>query len=259
MLMALDIGNSNICGGVFANENLQVQFRKSSTQNSTSDELGLFLKAVLRENHIDPLHIKAISICSVVPNLVHSFRNCCSKYFHLTPFILSPQVQTGLKILYTNPLELGPDRIANAIAATNLYPQENLIVIDFGTATKFCVLSRQKEYLGGAIAPGLRIAMESLQSNTARLPNVEIITPKSAIGKSTVENIQSGLYFGNIGMIKELIKNITQEAFALEKAPRIIATGGFASLFNDTGLFNVEIPDLTLKGLLYAYKMNLKK
>lgn len=258
MLMALDIGNSNICGGVFADGNLQVQFRKNSTLSSTSDELGLFLKSVLRENQIDPSQIKAISICSVVPNLVHSFRNCCIKYFHITPFFLSPQVHTGLKILYTNPLELGPDRIANAIAATNLYPQENLIVIDFGTATKFCVLTDRKEYLGGAIAPGLKIAMESLQSNTARLPSVEIITPKSAIGKSTVENIQSALYFGNIGMVKELVKNMTQESFPLAKPPRIIATGGFASLFHGTGLFDFEIPDLTLKGLLFAYKMNLK-
>ncbi len=256
MLLVLDVGNTQIYGGVFEDTTLKVQFRKSTQHAISSDELGLFLKTVLRENVLDPAEVKAVAICSVVPDLVHTFRNCCLKYFHVTPFFLHYGVKTGLEILYRNPLELGSDRITNAIAATQLFPNENLVIIDFGTAIKFCAVNANGQFLGGAIAPGLRIAMEALEAKTARLPNVEIVSPKVATGRSTVENIQSGLFYGTIGMVREITTRMISESFANQKTPQIIGTGGFSGLFADSGIFNTMVPDLILRGLMYAYRMN---
>ncbi|MCF8240541.1 MAG: type III pantothenate kinase [Melioribacteraceae bacterium] len=258
MILCLDVGNTQIYGGVFNANKLTLQFRKTSREQFSSDEIGIFLKSVLRENGVDPVSIKQVSICSVVPDKVHSLRNGCLKYFNIDPFILKPGVKTGLKIKYRNPLEVGTDRIANAIAATNLYPDKNLIVVDFGTATTFCVISKQKEYLGGIILPGIRISMETLEKSTSQLPVVEIKRVDEVVGRSTVESIQSGLYYGQIGMIKELEKRITDEAFNDEK-PLIIGTGGFSRLFEDAGLFDVIIPTLVLQGLNLAINMNVKQ
>lgn len=255
MILALDVGNSHIYGGVFDDEVLRFQFRKTSKGGASSDELGLFLKAVLRENGIDPALIRQIALCSVVPDAIHSLKNCCKKYFNMNPFILQAGVKTGLRIRYRNPLEVGADRITNAIAAMQLYPGKDLVIIDFGTATTFCAVTAEKDYLGGAIIPGLRISMEALESQTARLPSVEIIPAAEATGKSTVESIQSGLYYGNLGMVKELTARISEESFGGKK-PMVIGTGGFASLFSKAGIFDVEQPDLVLKGLVLALRMN---
>ncbi len=255
MILTLDVGNSHIYGGVFDGDKLRMTFRKKTAHGSSSDEMGLFLRAVLRENALDPAQIKRVAVCSVVPDLVHSLRNCCLKYFKGAPFILQAGVKTGLKIKYRNPLEVGSDRIATAIAATHLYPNKNLIVIDFGTATTFCAITADKDYLGGVIVAGLRISMEALESKTARLPSVEIVVPEAIIGRSTIESIQAGLYYGNIGMVKEITSRITAEAFSTDK-PIIIGTGGFASLLDRAGVFDVELPDLVLKGIFMAAQMN---
>jgi type III pantothenate kinase len=255
MILCLDVGNTTIHGGVFERDQLKMQFRRTSEFRASSDELGMFLRGVLRENGVDPAGIEQIAFCSVVPDAIHSLRNCCLKYFNKSPFILQAGVKTGLKIKYRNPLEVGADRIANAIAATHLYPDRNLIVVDFGTATTFCAINREKEYLGGVILAGLRISMEALEEKTAKLPPVEIIPMKNALGRATVESIQSGLYFGQIGMVKEIKAQITAEAFP-EDAPLVIATGGFSTLFDKSGLFDVIIPDLVLKGLNLALRMN---
>jgi type III pantothenate kinase len=256
MILALDVGNSNVYGGVFEGDQLRIQFRKSSTQGFSSDEFGLFLRAVLRENSIDPARVRTIAICTVVPDVIHSLRNCCKKYFGLAPFVLGPGVRTGLNIRYRNPLEVGADRIANAISATHLHPGRDLIVVDFGTATTFCAISAEREYLGGVIVAGLRISMEALESKTAKLPSVEILVPESVVGKGTVESIQSGLYYGNVGIVNELVKRISEESFG-GRRPLVIGTGGFASLFEKAGIFDVVIPDLVLKGLFLAVKLNL--
>jgi type III pantothenate kinase len=187
--------------------------------------------------------------------MLHSIRSGCIKYFEIDPFVLKAGVKTGLDIKYKNPSEVGADRIANAVAAVKLYPNKNIIIIDFGTATTFDVVSKKREYLGGAIVPGVRISMESLVGNTAKLPRVEIQEPETAVGKTTIESIQSGLYYGQIGMIKELIRQITIEAFQ-GKEPVVIATGGFASLFDETGLFEIAIPILVLQGLNEVLKLN---
>ncbi len=255
MILTMDAGNTQIYGGVFDGDNLSFQFRKSARHQFSSDEIGLFLKGVLRENNIEPEKIEAISFCSVVPDKIHSMRNGCLKYFGLEPFILKPGVKTGLKIKYRNPVEVGSDRIANAIAAIKLFPDKNIIIVDFGTATTFCVISKEREYLGGIIIPGIRISMETLENQTAQLPRVEIKAIDQVVGRSTVESIQSGLYFGQIGIVNEITNRVTVEAFQGEK-PVIIATGGFSSLFDNAGIFEVTRKTLVLEGLSEAYKLN---
>lgn len=255
MILTLDVGNSQIFGGVFHDGELIIRFRKPSRLPTSSDELGLFLRGVLRENGGDPSAIEQIALCSVVPEIIYSLRSCCRKYFGLDPFLLQAGVKTGLKIQYRNPLEVGPDRIANAIAATHLFPDRNLIIIDFGTATTFDVLRAGREYLGGIILPGLRISMEALERNTSRLPNVEIVPAKELVGRSTTECIQSGLYFGHRAMVRELTREIRDQAFRREPAV-VIGTGGFSRLFEREKIFDVVLPDLILLGLERALSLN---
>lgn len=255
MILTLDVGNSQIFGGLIENEELIFQFRKNTKQPFSSDEIGLFLKSVIRENNYDPKLIKDIAICSVVPDRTHSILNGVKKYFDLDPFLLTPGVKTGLKIKYKNPHEVGSDRIANAVAATKFHTNQNLIIVDFGTATTFCVISKESEYLGGVIIPGIRISMEALEKQTAKLPRVEIKSIDASYGKTTTESIQIGLYHGQIGMIKEITKKITIEAFNGIK-PLIIGTGGFATFFSNSELFDVVNSNLVLYGLNETLKMN---
>jgi type III pantothenate kinase len=259
MILCLDIGNSQIYGGVFRGDEILFQFRRSSKSASSSDEIGVFLRSVLRENDIDPDQVTQVAVCTVVPEILHSLRNACRKYFNsIEPFNLQAGVRTGLNIRYRNPLELGSDRIANAIAATHIYPNENLIIIDMGTATTLCAVNRKREFLGGTIMPGVRISMTALVANTSKLPAVEIISPREALGRSTVEGIQSGLYFGAIGAVKEITNRLRAEAFNGE-AVRIVGTGGFASVFDRAGIFDIEIPDLVLRGIYLAFTLNNTK
>lgn len=256
MILCLDVGNSQIYGGIFDDDSkLKLSFRKGSKANSSSDELGLFLKGVMRENEIDPKKIHHVAVCSVVPALDHTIRNCSKKYFGLTPFFLQAGVKTGFKIKYRNPVEVGADRIANSIAAAHFFPNKDIIVVDFGTATTFCVLSKDKEYLGGVIIAGIRTSMEALDAKTAKLPLVEILAPQESLGRSTVESIQSGLYYGNIGMVREITTRLTSEAF--KATPIIIGTGGFSSLFEKEKLFDRIIPDLVLQGLNLSLRLNI--
>jgi len=255
MILCLDIGNTQIFGGVFDNDKLRLRFRRNSRTGASSDEIGVFLRSVLRENDIDPKNVRQIALCTVVPEVLHSVRNACMKYFNINPFVLQAGVKTGLKIRYKNPVEVGPDRIANAIAGTHLYPDQNLLIMDFGTATTFCAVTADKQYLGGVITAGVRISMEALESRTSRLPAVEIISPVSCLSQTTVESIQSGLYYGNIGQAREIIARIQEEAFKGEKL-KVIGTGGFATLFDKAKLFDEESPDLVLFGLHIALKMN---
>ncbi len=258
MILTLDVGNTQIYGGVFNDQgNLIHTFRKKTAPNISSDELGLFLKSVLRENDIQPESIRKISVCSVVPEINHSIKNCGKKYFKLTPFFLEAGARTGLKIKYKNPIEVGADRIANAIAAVHTFPGKNLILIDMGTATTFCAVTAEKDYLGGIIIPGLRIAMESLARNTAKLPTVEIVPPSELMGRSTVDSIQSGLYYGNLAILKDITQRIRKEYFQNSAETMVIGTGGFSRLFEKENVFNVFSPDLVLYGLLQALKMNL--
>ncbi len=255
MILTLDVGNTQIFGGVFEHGELTMRFRKPSGPPTSSDELGLFLRGVLRENGGDPSAIEQIAFCSVVPDVIYSLRSCCRKYFGLDPFVLKAGARTGLKIRYRNPLEVGSDRIANAIAATHLYPDRNVIVVDLGTATKFDVLRAGREFLGGIILPGMRISIDALEKNTARLPNVEIVPANELVGRSTIECIQSGLYYGNRAVIRGLTNEIRTETFRGEPAV-VIGTGGFSRVFEREDIFDVVLPDLVLVGLERALALN---
>ncbi len=258
MILCLDIGNSHMHGGVFDNDQLQFQFRMASKTGASSDEYGVFLRSVLRENDVNPQAIEAISLCSVVPEVLYPINACCQKYFELEPFVLQAGVKTGLQIGYRNPLEVGADRIANAIAATHLFPNENLIIIDLGTATTFCAISTQKKYMGGVIMAGMKMSMKALESGASKLGSVEIVERDEVLGKSTNESIQSGLYYGAQGAMKEIIAALTAKSFKGKK-PIIIGTGGFTSVFRNSNIFNEIIPDLVLKGLYLAHKINEEK
>lgn len=254
MILCIDVGNSHLYGGVFADEEVCLRFRYTS-KTATSDELGIFLKNVLRENHCSPESITRIGICSVVPQMDYSLRAACIKYFSVEPFFLQAGVKTGLNIQYRNPLEIGADRIANAIAAVDRFPQKNLIVIDFGTAITFCAITAKKSYLGGAIIPGMRLAVDALANNTAKLPAVEIVKTQQAVGRSTIESIQLGVYWGVLGSCREIIRRIKEITFSNQPVS-VIATGGFASLFEQEALVDELLPDLVLHGLRLSMKMN---
>lgn len=253
-MLCIDVGNSHIYGGVFAGEEIRLRFRHTS-KVSTSDELGIFLKSVLRENQCSPETITQIAICSVVPQMDYSLRSACLKYFSVDPFLLQAGVKTGLNIKYSNPVEVGADRIANAIAATHAFPGKNIVVIDFGTATTFCVISSRKAYLGGAIMPGIRLSVDALSTKTAKLPAVEIIKTDQVVARSTIESIQSGVFYGALGACRELIKRIKEESFAGQDV-MVLATGGFASLFDKQGVYDHLVPDLVLQGIRLAAELN---
>jgi type III pantothenate kinase len=255
MLLCLDIGNSQIHGGVFDGETLRCQFRKSTQPIESSDELGIFFATVLRENGVDPRAVKRVAICSVVPAALHALRGASVKYFHCEPFVLQAGVKTGLKVRYRNPHEVGADRIAGAIAATRLYPRQDLLVVDCGTATTIEVVTADADYLGGVILPGVGVSAAALASNTAKLPRVEIARPENVLGRTTIESIQSGLYHGHIGAIRHILAALQGEAFPAGK-PRIIGTGGFARMFEGEGLFDEIVSELVLEGLKHAEAMN---
>ncbi len=257
MLLCLDVGNTQIFGGVYEGDDLRSTFRRTSSIRASSDEFGMFLRAVLRENGIEPDRIAMAAICSVVPDVLHSLRNCFRKYFSFEPFILQPGAKTGLKIRYRNPLEVGADKIANAVGGLFCFPGKNLLIIDFGTATTLCAVTKNKEYLGGIITPGIYASMELLESKTARLPAVEIVRPREILGRSAVESIQSGLYYGTLAAIKGLAAALTKEHFAAER-PFILATGGFGRLFEAESFFDAFLPELALIGLRRAAELRAR-
>ena len=255
MILVLDVGNSQIFCGVFRQDELVSQCRYASTGKGSSDEIGVFLRGALRENGVCPASIKTIAISSVVPELNYTLRSCCQKYFAIEPMILRPGLKTGLKIAYKDPKEVGSDRIADAMGAMKLFPNRNLVVVDFGTATTVCAITKDRIFLGGNIMPGMRLAMEALEAKTAKLPSVEIKPVRTAVGKTTIESIQGGLYWSNVGMVRELVSRISAEVFA-EEAPLVIATGGFSNLFHREDLFDHVVSDLILVGLIEALRLN---
>jgi type III pantothenate kinase len=255
MLLCVDVGNSQIFSGVFDGAELKITFRRTSNVRASSDEYGTFFRTMLRENGVDPASIEMAAICSVVPDVVHSLRGAFPKYFGFDAFILQPGVKTGLKIRYRNPLEVGTDKIANAVGALARFPGRNLLIADFGTATTLCAVSREKEYLGGIITPGIQTAMAVLESKTARLPAVEIVRPAALLGRSMVESIQSGLYYGTLATVRFLADSLTRDCFA-EGPPLLVATGGFARLFQAERLFDENVPELSLLGLRRALELN---
>lgn len=253
MLLCLDVGNTHIMGGVFKDNNLLLRFRCSTHLVGTSDQFGMFLINIMQNNKILPESITATAVCSVVPSYDYTIKHTISHYFGTPYFVLQTGAKTGLNIKYKNPKEVGADRIANAIAAVNAFPNKNIVIIDMGTATTLCAITKERDYIGGSILPGLRVAMESLKSNTAKLIEVDIEVPTSYIGRTTRECIQSGLYYGQLGALKEIIAGMKKEIFQGE-ALLVIGTGGFSQLYKDKSLFDVILPDLVLQGLCKAFE-----
>lgn len=242
-------------GGIFDGDKLVLQFRQTTNKNSTSDEIGIFLRSVLRENGVDSGSIEDSCCCSVVPPINYSLSSAIKKYFNIEPLFIQSGIKTGLKLKYANPKEIGADRIAAAIGAVTKHPNENLIVIDMGTATTIDVVTKGKEYLGGAIMPGLKISMQALASGTAKLPTVEIVRPNRICGQSTIEAIQSGIFYGNAGSIKEICYQYQKQIFKGERT-LVVGTGGFARTFEEYGLFDEIVPELVLLGVKNALEMN---
>ncbi len=259
MILCIDAGNSQIYCGLYKESRIVLRFRKVSDQASSSDEIGLFLRSAIRENGFNPDDIHSIAYCSVVPDMNHAVINSCRRYFGCEPFVLKAGVKTGLKIKFKNPLAIGADRIANSIGGIYRYPGDNLIIADFGTATTFDVITAEKEYLGGVIISGMRLAMQALEEHTAKLPKVEIVQPDHVCGKNTEESIQAGLYYGTLGAVREIVDRLTGENFSGSRNLKILATGGFSTLFRDAGVFDEVIPDLVLEGIFQAQQMNIRE
>ncbi len=255
MLLTVDVGNTTIQCGLFEGEKLALQFRRSTNPRLSSDELGLFFRDVLALNDFNYKDVARIACCSVVPAINHSLSNCFRKYFGKDALFIQAGIKTGLIVKYANPREIGADRIAGAIGAVRAAGERNLIVVDMGTATTVDVITKKKEYLGGAILPGASMSVRALSEGTAQLPSVEVLKPRNAVGSSTIEAIQSGVYYGQAGAIRELVSKMEESVFGGKKA-FVIGTGGFSRSFEDSRLFDLVLPDLVLQGLKAALEMN---
>jgi type III pantothenate kinase len=254
MLLAIDIGNTSIHTGVFKGQELQAVWHLATDVHKMVDEYAVVILSLLSHRGLHPSDIKQAVICSVTPPLVPTFRELCRRYLGVSPLIVEAGVRTGVSILMDNPREVGPDRIVNAVAGHRLYDGP-LIVVDLGTATTFDVISEKGDYLGGAIAPGIKIATEALFQRTARLPRVDLVRPKHVIGRDTVSAMQSGIIFGYAGLIEGLVGRIQQELGS--KKARVIATGGYAELLaRETKVIEIVDPHLTLVGLRIIHELN---
>ena len=259
MLFVLDVGNTNAVLGVFGSEaegedstRLLAHWRVSSKRNQTVDEYGVLFRNLFLMSRIDPKQITGIVISSVVPPIDSTLRNVCEKYFNLKPLFIEPGVKTGMPVHYDNPAEVGADRIVNGVAAFEKYGGP-CVIVDFGTATTFDVVSAKGEYMGGVICPGIGISAEALFMRTARLPRVDIRKTPRVIGTNTVASLQSGLYYGYIGLIDGVLERLLAE---LGKAT-VIATGGLAPLFGGGSKYISAVDDLlTLEGMRIIWERN---
>nr|WP_296154299.1 type III pantothenate kinase [uncultured Peptoniphilus sp.] len=256
MLLAIDVGNTNIVFGAFKGKELIHDWRISSDQKKTSDEFGMLVTEMLANVQLKPVDIEAVIMSSVVPNIMHTMQNMIVKYFHQYPMIVGAGVKTGINIRYDNPKEVGADRIVNAVAALERYGGP-CIIIDLGTAITFCVVDDKKNYLGGLILPGISISAEALVSRTSKLPKIEIIKPEKVIGKTTVSSMQNGLYYGFSTMIDGIVKHICGEIQMDPSDVHVIATGGFSNLLVSDSEYDIIIDrDLTMDGLRILYDLN---
>lgn len=255
LLLVMDVGNTQTVLGVYKDEELLVSWRLSTDLKKTPDEYGIMFKALFQGASLEPRAVNGLCISSVVPPLQGVLEEIGRSYFSLEPFFIEPGVKTGLSILYDNPREVGADRIVNAVAALHFYGGP-LIVVDFGTATTFCSITKNAEYLGGVIVPGIMISAEALFQRAARLPRVELAKPERVIGKDTVSSIQSGLIYGYTDLVDGIIRRVKAE---MKSSPQVVATGGLAEVIAPLSS-EIHIVDqlLTLKGLQILYKKNRK-
>lgn len=251
MLLAVDVGNTNIVWGVFKGPSLVAHWRIATDAKKTADEYGVLFASLLAHEGRRPSEIDGAILSSVVPALTGTFETMLEAYFRQTPLVVSSDIDTGLILQYGNPKEIGSDRIVNAAAAYHKY-RRDLIVVDFGTATTFCVITKAGEYRGGVIAPGLGISAEALFSRAAKLSKVEFVRPKSVIGVDTASSIQAGLLFGYAGLVDAVVRRIEQE---LGRPAYVVATGGLASVIApETTAIQKLDQFLTLEGLELLYR-----
>ena len=254
MILTLDIGNTNMKTALFNGMDMVHYWRLSTNRNRTSDEYGMSLMNLLNHHGIEPGAVEGIMMSSVVPQINFTIEHMCRNYFGMEPMKIEPGVKTGINIKYENPRELGSDRIANAVAAYELYGGP-CITIDFGTATSFGAISAKGEFLGGAICPGLRLAADALTERTAKLPRFELVKPESVIGRNTVANMQAGIVYGYIGQINYIVNRMKREMNVPDV--KVIATGGLAVLVaGESRVIDIMDGLLTLKGLCLIYKKN---
>jgi type III pantothenate kinase len=253
LILVFDVGNTNTVIGVYDGEKLLNHWRIRTNAQRTCDEYGILLRSLLENDKLNLKDIKSVVVSSVVPTLMMELEWMSRKFFACRPLIIGPGVKNGLAIKYENPREVGADRVVNAVAAYNKYGGP-LIIVDFGTATTFCVVSAKGEYLGGAIAPGIIISTEALVSKAAKLPRVEMQRPRSLIGKNTVSSMQAGIMYGFVGQVEGIITRMKTE---IEGEPQVIATGGLAAVIaRETDVIDKVDEFLTLDGLRLIYEMN---
>jgi type III pantothenate kinase len=256
MLLVIDVGNTNITCGVFKEEELIGSFRITTKLQRTSDEYGLIICELLNYRGITSSDVEAVIVASVVPGIMHSLKNGIMKYLKRTPMEVGIGTKTGIKINVANPKEVGADRVVDAVAAYDLYGGP-LIVIDFGTATTYDLISKDGTFLAGITSPGIRICADALWNETAKLPEIEIRKPESILTTDTISSMQAGLVYGYIGQTEYIIKKIIEEA----KIPdiKVIATGGLGKIIADsTDTIQIYDQQLTLKGLRLIYNKNKK-
>ncbi len=253
MLFTVDIGNTNIMFGIFKERCLINHWRIGADKNKTSDEYGVLFRNLLGIRGIEVNSITGAVVSCVVPTLLEVVVNALRSYFDVNPLVVEPGVKTGMPILYHNPKDVGADRIVNAVAAFNEY-KSSVIVVDFGTATTFDCVSEKGEYIGGTIATGILVSAEALFGSASKLPRVEIVTPKTVIGKNTVHCMQAGLVFGYAGLVDGIVGRIKDE---MGTSPKVVATGGLASIIASESKSLEYIDEfLSLKGLRLVYEWN---
>jgi type III pantothenate kinase len=253
MLLAIDIGNTNITIGIFKGDELKANWRIATGIHRMADEYSVILHSLLRQQGLDMSDVTKVALCSVVPPLTVIFEELCQRYFNTTPLVVEAGVKTGVSIRMDNPREVGADRIADAAAAHHLY-KGPVIVIDLGTATTFGIVSREGDYIGGIIATGISTAAEALFTRTAQLPRVQLTHPRNVIGSNTVTAIQSGIVYGYASLVEGMLERIEKE---LGEKATVVATGGYAELIaRETKTIDKVNLDLTLIGLRLIYEMN---
>lgn len=247
MILVFDVGNTNIVLGVYQEKKLLNDWRISTDREKTSDEYGLIIDQLFKYNKVDIEDIEAVIISSVVPTLMYSLQAMSIKYFKKEPLIVGPGIKTGINIKYDNPKEVGADRIVNAVAAYEKHGGP-LVVVDFGTATTFCAISKEGDYLGGVISPGIKISSEALVLRTAKLPKVELVKPKEVINKNTINSMQSGIIYGYVGLVDYIVNKMKLEIPGEVK--EVVATGGLSTLIASESTTITKIDKLlTLEGL----------